>query len=145
MQNYFRKFVLTSSFESFHKELVTALERQGMVSVLTADFQKAFLRDGQVHTGKYEVLSVYDPKLYTEMVAIAPVRGIVLPCTISIIELYPGKIAVIPVNQTEIISRDMKSEHLRFLAGQVTVKINLVLETMEKEEHGLTSMVTSWS
>ena len=110
------------------------------------DYQDHLNMLKSVTLGKYKVLSVYDPYLYKEMMRLSPEVGLVLPCLVSVAELYPGETAVTFYNPTEHIARDMKLYVLESLALKVSEKLRSTIQTFDSGfREANPDLVTSWS
>lgn len=144
MTGSFYKTTVKGSFETLVTQLKIALDKEGFAVCGVADFQRAFSVEPTLQFKKYQILSVYIPHLFHEMVMLAPFEGMVVPCNISVIESYPGSIELIPVNPIEIIVRGIQSPSVQNLAEEVSRRMDIVLRALEHESTNTPDMVTSW-
>jgi uncharacterized protein (DUF302 family) len=133
------------AFETVLDQLRNELYKEGFEVGGITDFQNPNNPKEGVTLGKFVVLAVYDPYLYKEMMKLSPFEGIVLPCSISMIELYPGEIAIVPYNPTEQILQGIENPSLLNLATEVSKRMGLAIHALEKEQTGNPDLVTSWS
>jgi uncharacterized protein (DUF302 family) len=144
MTNHFKKSIIRVSFESLVDQLKAELDKEGFEISGTTDFQQVFMDKLSIHFKKYKVLAAHIPHLYQEMMLLASIEGIVLPCNITIVELYPGEVAIVPVNPTELIVSDIQNASLQNLAGEVSRRLALAIHELGRESTGSPDLVTSW-
>lgn len=144
MIDQFKKTVIRMSFAAVLDQLKKALRREGFELGGVMEFQHRDEHDTKRTYSQYQVLSVYNPFLSSEMVKISPFEGIILPCFVSVIEIVPGEIALVPVNTTEAIVRDIHSPSLQNLAEETTRRLTKAIHALEKEQTGPPDLVTSW-
>lgn len=130
--------VIRMSFESVLDQLRTELVKEGFEISGITDFQK--LRSA----GRYNILSVYHSFLYKEMLTIAPKEGTVLPCLISVVEIYPGESMLVPFNAAEVACEGSQNSLLQALATEVTKRVEVAIHALEKKQTGDPDLVTSW-
>lgn len=133
------------SFEGLMDKLIEALHREGFVLSCVSDFQETPFEPNGITAGKYKVLSVYIPSLYKQMVLTVPQEGIVIPCSISVIETYPGQIAIVPFNATELATMNLSNSLLLGFVLEVTKRLDHVISTLEQEKANSPDLVTSWT
>lgn len=143
MDNHFKKTTVRMSFEAVLDQLKNELHKEGFdIGGVTA------YHDAKDSTGrsyeKYQILHVYDLFLYNEMLRISPFEGLILPCAVSVIETYPGQVAIVPFNATEFIVRGIQNPSLLNLATEVTRRLGLAIYAVEKLQTGDPDLVTSW-
>ena len=131
-------------FESVLELLKRELCNDGFEVGGITDFQNSSF-GSKVTYGKYKILSTYHPFLYKEMMMVSPAEGAVLPCTISIVELYPGETAVIHFNPTENIAREMSLLSLENLAHEVGKRVDNVIHFLVAVKTKDPDLITSWS
>lgn len=136
MENQFRKTIMQMSFDAALDLLMQELYKEGFELGGQADFQ--FTKtESRYSSKKHQVLSVYIPFLYSEMVKIAPFEGIILPCVVSMMEQHPGETTLVPYNATDSIVRGIQCPSLQNLATEVTRRLNLVVHALEKNRPAL--------
>lgn len=102
------------SFEAVLDELKNELYKADFDIGAITVYYKAKNISGRV-IDKYHILHVYDHFLYNEMMKIALFEGIIMPCTITVLEKYPGQVAIVPYNATEMIVKEIsKSNAAKF-------------------------------
>jgi uncharacterized protein (DUF302 family) len=144
MVSYLKKTIVRASFDSLVNQLKVELDKEGFEISGMTDFRQVFMDKLNLHFKKYKVLAVHVPLLYQTMIQLAPMEGMVLPCNITIVELYPGKIAVIPVNPVELVADGIQDAPLRNLAEEVSRRLDLAIHGVEGESTGTPDLVTSW-
>lgn len=145
MINLFKKTTVRISMEALLVHLRTELAKEGFIVSCTTDFQHEFMDRLNGHFKKYIIASVHIPYLSQQMLSFTSAQGIVLPCTISMIEAYPGEVEVIPVNSTELIAREMHDASLQNIAEEVTRRLELVIHALERGPTSTPELFTSWS
>lgn len=138
------KTVLRLPFESALDVLKRQLHGEGFEVGGMTDFHGPGA-GMSITNGKYKIVDVYHPSLYKEMLMLSTFDGTVLPCVLSVIELYPGETAVIPYYATEHIARQMSFFALESLAMQVSKKIDDVIHALVSAQTEGPDLVTSWS
>jgi hypothetical protein len=78
------------------------------------------------------------------MLTIAPREGTILPCLISVVEIYPGETMLVPFNVTEVACADNQNSLLQPLATEVTRRVEMAIHALEKKQAGDPDLVTSW-
>lgn len=142
--NHVNENVVRLPFEDVLDMLKEKLRDDGFEIGGTTDFQNP-LTACKVTNRKHKVLSVYYPFLYREMMMLATVEGMVLPCMISLVELYPGETLVVPYNPTESIAREMSFHYLENLSHEVGKRLQVILRALETGQKKDPDLVTSWS
>lgn len=132
------------AFEAVVEQLKNELYKEGFEIGGTTDFQQPLKGHNGVTTGKYKVLAVYNPFLYKEMLMLAPFQGLILPCNVSVIELYPGETALVPYNVTAQTVRGIQNPSLENLVAEVTRRLELAIHALEREQSTNPDMITSW-
>jgi uncharacterized protein (DUF302 family) len=132
--------VMRMSFESVLDQLRTELVKEGFEISGVTDFQKLQSANGD-STGRYTILSVYHSLLYKEMFTIAPREGTILPCLISVVEIYPGETMLVPFNVTEVACADNQNSLLQPLAREVTRRVEMAIHALEKNK----PVIRTWS
>ena len=143
MYKHFKKTVVRGAFETVLDQLKSELLNDGFEVGGITDFHNPRSRCQVTHT-KHKVLSVHNGVLYKEMILMSPFAGIVFPCVVSVMELYPGEIAILPFNATEYLAREMSLESIEHLAKQVGRKLDGVIHILEKSQNKDPDLVTSW-
>ena len=145
MDNHFKKTVIRMSFEAVLDQLKCELYKEGFEPGAIIDLQPFPSTQEGVSSRKYKVMSVYNPILYSEMMAFSPYEGIILSCFISIIETCPGQVTLVPYNATQVIAQAIQCATLQKLADEVTRRLERVVQTLEKSQTLNVELVTSWS
>jgi len=73
-----------------------------------------------------------------------PLEGIVPPCNITLLELHPGEIQIVPVNPTQLIARNIQNYSLQNIAEEVSRRLEIAIHTLEREPAGTPDLFTSW-
>lgn len=133
------------AFEAVLDQLKDELYKEGFQIGGITDFQLPLNGEAGVTTAKYKVLAVYNPFLFKEMMLLAPFQGLILPCNVSVIELYPGETALVPYNVTAQTVRGIHNPSLENLAAEVTRRLELAIHALEREQNKDPDLVTSWS
>lgn len=144
MKNHFPKTTIRISFDTLMEELAVALRKEGFVVSGTTDFQKEFMDGMSMHFKKYRVLAVNLPLLSFQMLSIAASEGIVLPCSVTVVEHYPGEVEIILANPTLMIAMMTQDASLLNLAEQVGHRLGLVIRSLERKPVTNPDLVTSW-
>lgn len=144
MIHQIKKTVIRMSFEEVLDQLKKELNKAGFEAGNATGFRQSDGNDMGYEVKKYRILTVYHPFLYNEMMRISPFEGIVLPCFISVTEIYPGEVALVPFNSTEMIAREIQSSSLQGLATEITGKLTDAIHALEKQQTGTPDLVTSW-
>ncbi len=144
MTHVFKKTIIKSSLESLIVQLKEVLAKEGFTITGVTDFQKEFQDRLGTHFKKYKILSVHVPYLSQQMLSFEPLEGVVLPCSITVIEINPGEVEIIPVNATELIARDMQGASLQNLAEEVSRRLERAIHNLEREPTGTPDLFTSW-
>jgi uncharacterized protein (DUF302 family) len=144
MINLFKKTIIRISFEALLIQLRTELDKEGFVISGITDFQKEIQDRLNGHFKKYQILSVHIPYLSQQMLSLSPTEGVVLPCYITVIELQPGVVEVIPVNTSEVIAREMHEASLQNLAEEVSRRLDRVVHMVEHGPTKTPDLFTSW-
>ena len=145
MVNIFSKTFVRISFESLMTELKGALVKEGFVISGILDFQQDLQDNLGGHVKKYQILSVHIPYLSQQMLTFAVHEGVVLPCSITVIETRPGEVEIIPANPTALIARNVRDASLQNLAEEVTRRMDRVIQSMERSPVNTPDLSTSWS
>ncbi len=143
MYTHVKKVVVRGAFETVVDRLKSELFNDGFEVGGITDFQNPTSRCQVTHT-KHKVLSVFYGFLYKEMITQSPFAGIVFPCVVSVIELYPGEIAIFSHNATEHIARAMSLDSIENLAKQVGKRLDDVIHVLENTQNKYPDLVTSW-
>lgn len=133
------------AFEAVLEQLKNELYKEGFEIGGITDFQQPLNGHTGVTTAKYKVLAVYNPFLFKEMLMLSPFQGLILPCYVSIMELYPGETAVVPYNVTAQTIRGIQNPSLENLAAEVTRRLELAIHALEREQSTNPDLITSWS
>ncbi len=144
MESYFRKTIMRICFETVVDELISRLQKEGLVLCGVTDYHGQFESKLQIRFRKYKVLAIESLEHAQAMVSLSSVEGIVLPCNITVAEMYPGHIAVIRVNPTAIIARELRNDLLQNVSAEVTRKIDLLIESLGHQATTTPDLVTSW-
>jgi uncharacterized protein (DUF302 family) len=139
-----KKIIVKGSLEGLVEQIRIELGKEGFTVTGVTDFQREFEDNLGSHFKKYKILAVHVPYLSQQMLSFEPLEGIVLPCSVTLIELYPGEVEIIPVNTTELISNEMKDASLKNLAVEVSRRLERVIGKMEQEPSGTPDLSTSW-
>ncbi|HEX8040305.1 MAG TPA: DUF302 domain-containing protein [Chryseosolibacter sp.] len=145
MESYFRKTILQTCFETLIDELVSRLETGGFVLCGVTDYQDMVLNKLQMHFRKYKVLAIESLEHAHALVSLSSVEGIVLPCSVTVAELYPGRIAVVRVNPTALIARELQQDELKNVSDEVTRKLDLLIGSLGHQPSTIPDLVTSWA
>jgi uncharacterized protein (DUF302 family) len=138
------KTVIRSSFEAVIEQLKNELGKQGFECDAVTDFQKINSVSDEVAGRKCVVLSVYIPSLYRDMLLYSPLTGLVLPCMISVVEVSPGIVEILPYNATEVIMQSIENPRLQNFAYEVSHRLSVAISALEKLQIGDPDLVTSW-
>jgi uncharacterized protein (DUF302 family) len=144
MARSFKKTIVKTSLESLIIQLKGELAKEGFTLTAVTDFQQEFQDRLGTHFKKYKILSVHVPYLSQQMLSFQPLEGVVLPCSITIIETHPGEVEIIPVNVTELISHDMQDSSLQNLAVEVSKRLERAIDNLQREPTGTPDLFTSW-
>lgn len=144
MINLFKKTTIRISIEALLVQLRTELLKEGFIVSCMTDFQQEFMDRLNGHFKKYIIASVHIPFLSQQMLSFTSAQGVVLPCSITMIEAYPGEVEVIPVNTTELIAREMHEAPLQNLAEEVSRRLDLVIHALERGPTSAPELFTSW-
>ena len=144
MISLFKKTVIRVSFEALMAQLITALTNEGFTVSGITDFQQEFEANLGIHFKKYKILSVHVPYLSEQMLSFAPLEGVVLPCNITLLELHPGEIEIVPVNPTELIARNIQNAPLQNIAEEASRRLAIAIHTLERQTTGTPELFTSW-
>jgi uncharacterized protein (DUF302 family) len=109
------------------------------------DFQQDLQENLGGHVKKYKILNVHMPYLSQQMLTFALHDGVVLPCSITVIEVHPGEVEIIPANPTALIARNLSDASLQNLAEEVTRRMDLVIQSLERSPMSTPDLSTSWS
>ena len=145
MINLFSKTFVRISFEVLMIELRSALEKEGFVVSGILDFQHDLQDNLGGRVKKYQILNVHMPYLSQQMLTFALHDGVVLPCSITVIEVQPGEVEIIPANPTELIARNLNDASLQNLAMEVTRRMDVVIQSMERSPMNTPDLSTSWN
>lgn len=132
------------SLETLLAELTGLLEREGFIVSAVTDMQKDFLEKLNVHYGKYKILTIHHPHFSRQMLSIAPVGGLVLPCSITLMETYPGDVEVFVFNPTTFLAKEMQNVSLLGKADEVSRKLDGVIHQLERVSGSIPDLITSW-
>lgn len=144
MMTLLKKTVIKISFDSLMAQLVNALDNGGFVISGITDYQQVFFEKLGIHFRKYKVLAVHIPHIYQEMLTMEALAGIVLPCNITLIESFPGEVVVMSVNPTEIMARDTPGASIQNLAEEVSRRLDVVIDSLQRGSTSIPDLVTSW-
>lgn len=145
MESYFRKTIMRTCFETLVDELISRLESHGFVLCGVTDYQDMVLSRLRVRFRKYKVLAVESLDHAHAMVSLSSVEGVILPCSVTVAELYPGRIAVVRVNPTAMIARELQNDELKNVSDEVTRKLDLLIGSLDDRSPIIPDMVTSWA
>lgn len=135
---------IRTSLDSLVDQLREALIKSGFVVCGMADFQKELYEARKIRHGKHKVFWVDFPAISAEMLSQPPGEGTVLPCSVSVVETFPGEVSVTITNPTEMLASISTNERLANLARRVTGLIECVVKTFEKDSVNTPDLVTSW-
>jgi uncharacterized protein (DUF302 family) len=138
------KTVIRNSFGAVIEQLKNELGKQGFECGAITDFQKINCISEEAAGRKYSVLSTYMPSLYRDMLVYAPFPGLVLPCMISLVEVNPGVVEILPYNSTEVIMHSIENPRLQNFANEVSHRLSLAISALEKSQISDPDLVTSW-
>ena len=125
-------------------QLITAFTNEGFTLSGITDFQQEFEAKLGIHFKKYKILWVHVPYLSEQMLSFEPLEGVVLPCNITLLELHPGEIEIVPVNPTELIARNTQNASLQNMAEEVSRRLEIAIHTLERQPTGTPELFTSW-
>ena len=145
MMSLFNKTFVRISFEDLIIQLKEALEKEGFVVTGILDFQQDLQENLGGHVKKYKILNVHMPYLSQQMLTFALHDGVVLPCSITVIEVHPGEVEIIPANPTALIARNLSDASLQNLAEEVTRRMDVVIQSLERSPMNTPDLYTSWS
>lgn len=135
---------MRTCFETLIDELISRLETGGFVLCGVTDYQDLVRNKLHAHFRKYKVLAIESLEHAHAMVSLPSVEGIILPCSVTVAELYPGRVAVVRVNPTEVIARELQNDELKNVSDDVTRKLDLVIGSLGYQETTIPDLVTSW-
>lgn len=133
------------SLDVLENELKHTLKNAGFVISTIVDFQKTFSDELNVNYRKHKIFSVFAPHLVYEMLMIGASSWCVLPCSIILLESYPGKVEIMLVNATEFIADSIQSHSLKSMAEYMRKSLEAVLHPLEREAADAPDLTTSWS
>lgn len=139
-----RQITIRTSLDTLVDQLSEALLQTGFVICGMTDFQKEHYESLKIHHGKHKILSVDCPAISAEMLTQQEDEGLILPCSISLIELYPGEVSVIVANPTEILASISGNTKLASLARHCSALLENVVKSFEEKFPGPPDLVTSW-
>jgi uncharacterized protein (DUF302 family) len=137
--------VVKNSFNSLILQLSEALKNEGFSLGGQTNLSTGVVNKNGVYISNHAVLSAYVPFLYDEMMALAPFEGIILPCLISVIELHPGEIGIVPINPTQSIVAGIDSPSLQNISEEVSRRLERAILAIQQNQTGTPDLVTSWS
>jgi uncharacterized protein (DUF302 family) len=143
MPSLLKKRVINASFDTLLGQLKDALDKEGFIVYGVTDLHKGFADRLNIHFRKYVILTVAHLHLYYQMLSISAVEGMVVPCSVTLVERYPGVVEIIPVNFTALIAKE-SGDSLHNLAEEVSHRLDLVIHSMEREAIHIPDLVTSW-
>lgn len=132
------------SLETLLEELTDLLEREGFIVSGVTDLQRDFLEKLNAHYGKYKILTIHHPHFFRQMLSIAPVGGLVLPCSITLMENYPGDVEVFVFNPAIFLAKEVRNVSLLGKAEEVSRKLNEVIHQLERVSDSIPDLITSW-
>lgn len=144
MLGLFKKTIVKIAMEALVEQLKGELAKEGFTITGVTDFQQEFQDKLGTHFKKYKILAVHVPYLSQQMLSFEPLEGVVLPCSVTLIEIHPGEVELIPVNSTALIARDMQDASLQNLAEEVSRRLDRVIKSLEREPSGTPDLFTSW-
>jgi len=145
MISLFNKTFVRISFEALMAQLKDELKKEGFVVSGILDFQQDLQDNLGGYVKKYNILNVHMPYLSQQMLTFALYDGVVLPCSITVIEIRPGEVEIIPANPTALIARNLSDASLQNLAEEVTRRMDLVIQSLERSPMNMPDLSTSWS
>lgn len=144
MKAALQKITLRLSFEVAVERLLQKLASEGFIVTGFSDFQKGFFKPNEDKLGKYKVFSVYIPSLFKAILLSKPDEGLVIPCSVSVIEMHPGEIIIVPFNAIEMAAIHLSDSLLLHFASEVTKRLSLVIQALEEPKLSSPDLTTSW-
>ncbi|MBW2147606.1 MAG: DUF302 domain-containing protein [Deltaproteobacteria bacterium] len=131
MQRYAYSTVLDISYEDAISRVTDALKQEGFGVLTEIDVKATLKKKLDKDFRKYVILGACNPPYaYRTLITDLDV-GLLLPCNVIVYETDDGKTyvaAINPVSALEVI----KSEELRKIAEEVSVKLQTVIEKVSK-------------
>jgi len=144
MANLSKRTVIKISFDTLVDELRAALSDAGFIISGEADFQKDLLEKLNAHHGKHKILTVHNPRLTLQMLSIEYIMPEVLPCSIVVLEHYPGEVEIISFNPTALLAKGAYDVSLRNKAEEASHQLDSVIHSLERKSASIPDLVTSW-
>jgi uncharacterized protein (DUF302 family) len=126
---YYSKIVM-GTFEEVTQKVKSELKKQGF-SVITEIDMNAKLKEklGDINMSPYKILGVCSPSFAYQTLQVEENIGLFLPCKTLIKDIGDGKIEVVMVNPSVLMSM-LEKEELKIVADEVLKKFLIALENI---------------
>jgi len=139
-----KRTTIRTSLDTLVCQLSDAFTKTGFIVCGMNDFQKEHYDALKIHHNKHKIIWVDYPAISAEMLSQHVGDCVILPCSVSVVELFPGDVSVIITNPTEILASISGNTRLSNLARRVTSLIENVVKDYEKDSSATPDLVTSW-
>lgn len=126
---YFNSKTISYSFEETINKVTEELKNEGFGVLTEIDVQSTLKKKLDVDFRKYKILGACNPPFAHKALMAEPNIGVLLPCNVVVQEAEEGRIRVSIVNPMDSM-QSVQNEKLNEIAGEISVKLNRVLEKL---------------
>ncbi len=126
MSYYFSK-ILKTDFESATQKVKDELMKEGFGALSEIDLHEKFKAKLEKDFRKYKIIGACNPKISYEVLQHDDKAGTMLPCSVVVQEIAPGKIDISvadPVKSLQAIENDKVQELIAGVRGSLESVIN---------------------
>lgn len=141
-----KKITVAGAFEDIRDQLVNALLKADFSVAEEVSYNEDQLKNTSSHFRKHAVIVVDSSKFSSAMIELnIDLATEVMPCLVSLTELYPGEISIALLNPTAMVAGDEGNWQLESLAHQESILIEKIINSVGGKADKAPDLVTSWS
>lgn len=126
---YFNAKKVQNSFEDVIAKVTEELKKEGFGVLTEIDVKETLKKKLDVDFRKYKILGACNPPFAYKALQAEPNIGILLPCNVVVQQVDDENVEVSIVNPL-VSMQNVKNENLAAVAGEVSEKLNRVLENI---------------
>jgi uncharacterized protein (DUF302 family) len=128
---YTRKIKMT--FQDVIDGVTQNLRSQGFGIITSIDIQESFKKNFNLRFRSYKIVSACNPLFVHKAVSMESHIGVLMVCSIVVLECENGEIEVSAINPLENIDKSMKTPQLSELATEMGVRLRAAIDFIQRE------------
>ena len=121
---------LHTKYEDALKRVIEALKTEGFGILTEIDMQDTFKKKLNVDFRPYKILGACNPTFAHRALTAAPEVGLLLPCNVTVVQMYDDLIQVSVVDPSVMMSV-VPNDSLKQIAQEVRERLQRVMKSLE--------------